>query len=82
MIQMNAVMRSRLTNSLFSTTFFIAILTVAAPTLFPCPATQNPVGADSGDLRIDNDKILLARQHRRSQQQQDSTAAKPEDSQK
>lgn len=38
---MRAASRTRLTTTLFSTTFFIAILTVAAPQIFGCPATPS-----------------------------------------
>ncbi|ODQ66316.1 hypothetical protein NADFUDRAFT_82175 [Nadsonia fulvescens var. elongata DSM 6958] len=34
-----AATRTRLTTSLFSTTFLIAVFTVAAPSLFPCPVS-------------------------------------------
>lgn len=42
-----AAVRSKLTTSLFSTTFLIAILTVAAPQLVGCPAKQPHLGADN-----------------------------------
>lgn len=41
-----AATRTRLTTSLFSTTFLIAILTVAAPQLFGCPAAPSHLDAD------------------------------------
>lgn len=44
---MKAASRARLTTSLFSTTFIIAVLTVAAPQLVPCPVTPNHLGADA-----------------------------------
>ena len=37
---LNAAQRYRLTSSLFLLTFFGAIFTVAAPTVFPCPALE------------------------------------------
>ncbi|KAK9326175.1 hypothetical protein V1517DRAFT_311993 [Lipomyces orientalis] len=69
-MHLNASTRSRLTTSLFSTTFIIAVLTVAAPAILPCPATQNPVGADSGDIKVENRKLVVARRDRVIQQQQ------------
>ncbi|KAK9471768.1 uncharacterized protein V1510DRAFT_418957 [Dipodascopsis tothii] len=41
-----AATRTRLRTSVFSTTFLIAVLTVAAPQFLPCPAGRNPVGAE------------------------------------
>ena len=38
---LNAVQRYRLTSSLFLLTFFGAVFTVSAPSLFPCPAFEN-----------------------------------------
>ncbi|KAK9486955.1 hypothetical protein V1527DRAFT_450782 [Lipomyces starkeyi] len=69
-MRLNASARSRLTTSLFSTTFIIAVLTVAAPAILPCPATRNPVGADSGDIKVENRKLIVARSNRVLQQQQ------------
>ena len=37
---LNAAQRYRLTSSLFLLTFFGAVFTVAAPSLFPCPAFE------------------------------------------
>ncbi|ANB11446.1 hypothetical protein AWJ20_4257 [Sugiyamaella lignohabitans] len=39
--------RSRLTTSLFSVTFVIAVMTVASPQLLPCPARPGSVGSES-----------------------------------
>ena len=39
---LNAVQRYRLTSSLFFLTFFGAVFTVAAPSIFPCPAFESP----------------------------------------
>jgi hypothetical protein len=49
-----ASVRSRLTTSLFSTTFIIAVLTVASPQLLPCPV-KSSVGAETGskERRVD-----------------------------
>ncbi|KAJ8097488.1 hypothetical protein POJ06DRAFT_32994 [Lipomyces tetrasporus] len=69
-MHLKASTRSRLTTSLFSTTFIIAVLTVAAPAILPCPATRNPVGADSGDIKVENRKLVVARRDRVMQQQQ------------
>jgi hypothetical protein len=38
---LNAAQRYRLTSSLFLLTFFGAVFTVAAPSVFPCPAFEN-----------------------------------------
>ncbi|KAK9247735.1 hypothetical protein V1506DRAFT_504326 [Lipomyces tetrasporus] len=70
-MHLKASTRSRLTTSLFSTTFIIAVLTVAAPAILPCPATRNPVGADSGDIKVENRKLVVARRDRVMQQQQE-----------
>ena len=37
---LNATQRYRLTSSLFFLTFFGAVFTVAAPSVFPCPAFE------------------------------------------
>jgi hypothetical protein len=37
---LNAAQRYRLTSSLFLLTFFGAVFTVAAPSVFPCPAFE------------------------------------------
>ncbi|KAK9469201.1 hypothetical protein V1512DRAFT_255726 [Lipomyces arxii] len=65
-MRFTAAARSKLTTSLFSTTFFIAIFTVAAPSIFPCPATRYPVGADSGELKIQDKKVVLASRNQTS----------------
>ena len=44
---MRAAHRSKLTTSLFSTTFIIAVLTVAAPQIIGCPVKPNQLGADA-----------------------------------
>lgn len=38
---LNAAQRYRLTSSLFLLTFFGAVFTVAAPSVFPCPAFEH-----------------------------------------
>ena len=38
---LNAAQRYKLTSSLFLLTFFGAVFTVAAPSVFPCPAFQH-----------------------------------------
>jgi hypothetical protein len=38
---LNAAQRYRLTSSLFFLTFFGAVFTVAAPSVFPCPAFEH-----------------------------------------
>lgn len=53
--KMNASARTRLTTSLFSTTFFIAILTVAAPQIIGCPATKSThFDNDAKKKKLDN----------------------------
>lgn len=58
---MRAAQRTRLANSLFSTTFVISVLTVAAGQLLPCPV-PNTVGADSASSEKSNQdkKIVIA----------------------
>ncbi|KAK9369345.1 hypothetical protein V1509DRAFT_487158 [Lipomyces kononenkoae] len=70
-MRLNASARARLTTSLFSTTFIIAVLTVAAPAILPCPATRNPVGSDSGDINVENIVAKRNRVVRRREQQQE-----------
>lgn len=41
MRRLNAAQRYRLTSSLFFLTFFGAVFTVAAPSIFPCPAFEH-----------------------------------------
>lgn len=48
-----AATRTRLTTSLFSTTFLIAVFTVTAPQFLPCPAHRDPVGADAKKSSVD-----------------------------
>lgn len=55
-MHIKASTRTRLTTSLFSTTFLIAILTVAAPQLVGCPATPSHLGADDGSLSAEDRK--------------------------
>ncbi|KAK7206706.1 hypothetical protein BZA70DRAFT_274907 [Myxozyma melibiosi] len=72
-MRLNNATRTRLTTSLFSTTFCIAVLTVAAPHFLPCPATRNPVGTDSGDVRVQDRRVVL-RQRRQSGREQANVA--------
>lgn len=44
---MRASARSKLTTSLFSTTFIIAVLTVAGPQIIGCPAKPGQLDADA-----------------------------------
>jgi Cytochrome C oxidase assembly factor 2 len=46
---LNAAQRYRLTSSLFLLTFFGAVFTVAAPSVFPCPAFQHRPGQAYAD---------------------------------
>lgn len=58
---MRAAQRTRLANSLFSTTFVISVLTVAAGQLLPCPV-PNTVGADTAATEKANQdkKVVIA----------------------
>ncbi|KAK9476666.1 hypothetical protein V1514DRAFT_336239 [Lipomyces japonicus] len=59
-MRLNAAARSRLTTSIFSTTFVIAVFTVAAPSILPCPARESPLGMDSGDTMREAELKMLA----------------------
>ncbi|KAK9453525.1 hypothetical protein V1511DRAFT_83756 [Dipodascopsis uninucleata] len=78
MFRLNAAGRSRLKTSLFSTTFLVAVFTVAAPTILPCPATRYPVGADSGDMKAMDRRTYLAkrREYLSRQQSKENTLSK------
>ncbi|KAK9463974.1 uncharacterized protein V1516DRAFT_669179 [Lipomyces oligophaga] len=60
-MRLNNAARVRLTTSVFSTTFLIAIVTVAIPQVLPCPSpVVNPVGLDVGQEL--NKKLTLTSQ--------------------
>lgn len=56
-----AAHRSRLTTSLFTSTFILAILTVGAPQLLSCPANSNVEAETGSKKKVDSSKKVIVR---------------------
>lgn len=57
-----AAHRSRLTTSLFTSTFLLAVLTVGAPQLLPCPANANVEAEAKEKNKLDSGKEVIVRE--------------------
>lgn len=68
--------RTRLTTSLFYSTFVVAVFTVAAPQFLGCPAKPHQLGADATNTGGQKKKTPVAQLQQQSQPENESWSGK------